>query len=686
MIESLVEEFDDESFGEEWLNDDAVEEDNNSENKAIALRMMNSGNRNKYQDVSSVDTKIRPVYAYWSRFRNKFSRLCSEEEDGGEPVLTKMNHKGKRIIDWPKMRAFVDYCDNHEIGMTFTTMNNVCYFLKTLLFRECHVEGCGQLCQKGIVLQDASIKAVQLKYLRSRAVEALREFRDMIAGIEVDIPWEKVYKMSKEVFQPTCNETAGICDLGRIQAYTQMVESMSSMRRGEDLRCGSFAMQFVKSYAEIGRNGSIVDMVVRNKGKTNKTGKREASGHTVSVNPARDFAAWQGFCFIWRFVVLMEPFPDILNSEALHCRPLYRSINSYKDGIDYTTQSKQYKKMFRSQRVVAEKVTHHFRGQSMREMDRHEIDHTKISRLAGTTVPGAPGQKQNRVQVNHYMTNPPVDALVERGGGDPKNPMWHNPPWASVEVPEDVIDELCPFLTKQWPLILRAQDACEGKKKSLFKEMQRENLFQAEGAYRAIENKLKRALLMFAARPVDMKGRLLEGGRPPYQEFSDFPLFKISFFRGQRFLELASKVQRAQESEVFSRINMSMEAIDVLQYNVHNVIWPLVEGQMTRITNMYDGLQSSIKDLESRFNTAAQPRLVQEDLSRGLGQPVHRPRNRGLGQAAVGVSVGEGDRGLQDADEQYPRGRGKMVNLDNARFPQGDWSIWGTVTLCQGIM
>ena len=567
-----------------------------AEDTAVALRMMNCFNRNRGGHVvSSVERKINKVYDHWDSFMEYCKVSATRHFDrahkeGDVPVLMLRNVRNEWELLWSKMRAFVDYCDRME-DMTFSKMSTVCYFLQTHLYRQCQANNCGEKCPKGCVTQDAAINGVRKKYLTERSLEAMMKCEDMIAGLECDVDFQQMLNMSREVFFPTCQKTAKMDALGRIQTYAQMVESASTMRRGEDLRCGSFAMQTVIYYEEIGPSGSLIDLVIRNKGKTNKSGTREASGHSISTNPVKDFAAWQGFCFLYRFVVLNEKFPNLLDSQDLHSRPLYRSMNHYKHGLDYAVQYDQYTSMFDSQGVIVNKVTHQFRGQAMREMDRHDIDHVKISRLAGVTIPGSVGQKQNKSQVNHYMTNPPVQAMVERAGGNHKYPEIHKPAWATVDFSADLLTELCPFLTGQRERIDEAVRQCGGS----YKKMKAQCLHQAKAVYDAMANKIKRALLMFAARPHDVRGKLIRDALPPYAEFPGFPLFRLDFFKERGFLQLVERVKRAQDAEDLINSGVTEESLDLIRHNLRQEFLPFLREQETRMTSMCVKLQEAVE-------------------------------------------------------------------------------------------
>ena len=125
--------------------------------------------------------------------------------------------------------------------------------------------------------------------------------------------------------------------------------------------------------------------------------------------------------------------------------------------------------MIDSFQVTQEKTLTHFvicpqqgRGYRQQKMDNAGIPNPDIMRHVKARG-GARESGSNDIttsQINCYLTNPPLNALVQAAGGDSKRPLDHRPAWAHVPVPDELIFKYCSFLTVEMEKIRVRKEAC----------------------------------------------------------------------------------------------------------------------------------------------------------------------------------------------------------------------------------
>lgn len=173
---------------------------------------------------------------------------------------------------------------------------------------------------------------------------------------------------------------------------------MQTMRRGEEYRDSLIHRRFIRQVEVIGpKPGIEVSMMVTNKGKWNTVGRLEYTGTCPHIDPLRDTAAWHGILWLFRFAILKEPFPNVLNRNEYFDWPTYRAIHTITP-MSESSYSETWHNFFSDAGACVGKLTHQPRRQGQQEMADAGWDPGDISRMVGYKG-SACSHEQNKDQV-----------------------------------------------------------------------------------------------------------------------------------------------------------------------------------------------------------------------------------------------------------------------------------------------
>ena len=106
----------------------------------------------------------------------------------------------------------------------------------------------------------------------------------------------------------------------------------------------------------------------------------------------------------------------------------------------------------------------------------------------------------NKVELQHYLTNPSVDCLVHYAGGDATRPQQHRPGWSTVPVTDTMVDILVRGLNAEVLKVQAAAYDADINVKEPHKELQEDRLYCAQGSVGYIKVAIIRFIQMAAAR------------------------------------------------------------------------------------------------------------------------------------------------------------------------------------------
>jgi hypothetical protein len=95
-----------------------------------------------------------------------------------------------------------------------------------------------------------------------------------------------------------------------------------------------------------------------------------------------------------------------------------------------------WKKVYKAFGLCIKKVTHHWKGQGVRDMTDALITPLAVAMFTGT--------QSAQVQVTQallasYMYNPPIQCVVQRARGITADPRMHCPAYSRVDVPDELL-------------------------------------------------------------------------------------------------------------------------------------------------------------------------------------------------------------------------------------------------------
>jgi hypothetical protein len=257
--------------------------------------------------------------------------------------------------------------------------------------------------------------------------------------------------------------------------------------------------------------------VVTNESKQNKSGHFQYTAFARHTDPQQDTAACHGTLLLYRLCLCNQHIDDFFDYRLLYKVATYPSLRSglfLPETKDQARRhySSSWEPFFLDARVNTTKLTHQPRVQGGQDCDRKGCTATDISRMHGHQVATADQSKAGR---ESYMKNPPTSCLIALSGGDPKEPLLHTPPWASIFPSEALIGQIpeVQHLILQRDEAVRRFNACLS-----VKECRGNRFYTIKGTLECMLFEIKCAFQLFASRPLDPETHVLKADGPTFYE------------------------------------------------------------------------------------------------------------------------------------------------------------------------
>lgn len=538
-------------------------------------------------EKSSTEKKINPYHKYWKAFCVANGIMTENEQKQHLHFLN-----ANKEPDMVKMRSFIQFLDGMENKLTAGQLGTACLFIQTYLNRQMAAND--KTIIKGAVKNDPIIKEVLKGYQNSKATRALSEGEDFQSAIATRITKEQMYDMTKQGLNPTDESLKRLHTLSLMNTVAGVRHTHQTGQRGDDLRNFSAAMGFTQVCDYIGPNGTELNYVITNQGKTNKVGKHEYSAFAPHLNPMLDTTAWHGFIFMYRHSVMQEPVPNLLDWKDYYKRPVYRGSSGASVSLDSSSQNEHWNKLYASEDVQVAKVVHQGRVESQQHLDNVGVSQAHISRAHHYT-----DKSVSTAQATSYLYNPPLDAVVARAGGDPRNIRYFDPVWNKVPVSEELLSLAVPDLVTQ----IKAVEE-EFSKMSTIGERKSKQLHTARGTANSFKSRVEHALRAAASRPLDVNTKLIVDSEPLYLKYRDsFPLFRHQVFSSSQFMDLVGAMRVAQDTQNNRRIQIPSDCANEFQRIIYDDVMPAMRMLQTDMSAGQRGMDAFRAEIRTEIRS-----------------------------------------------------------------------------------
>ena len=226
-----------------------------------------------------------------------------------------------------------------------------------------------------------------------------------------------------------------------------------------------------------------------------------------------------------------------------------------------------------------------------------------ISRFCGHQ---AATTKTTNAQTHSYLTNPPVPCLIERAGGDPKNPEYHVAPYTLPAVDENMLREIPQIrgLLDWRDVVHTAYHDCASHQ-----ERMKRRLCTAKGSIDSMINDIKRAFQFFASRPLDPETQVLQADKQTIQETERFQqgtlreLFALPVFAGNLYQDLRQRVRASEDHYV----GLTLQLDDSVRNELHRFMKECVAQPIRAIQMSMHHMSQEVGRLSSLQHQA--PRI-----------------------------------------------------------------------------
>jgi hypothetical protein len=328
--------------------------------------------------------------------------------------------------------------------------------------------------------------------------------------------------------------------------------SMQVCRRGEINYEQKITQRYVEEVEKIGPEGTMCSFIVSRKSKNARgTGKSRVC-HAPHSDPLRDSAFHHGLLWLYRFIILGEPLPDLANY-ALACL-----VATYRKEVDSialgrTMYGSIWTRVFdaAARYIDVLKKTHQGKLQGILEMKDAGIATDDVSRFVGQQSKMA---AETAALAKHYILNPPVSCVVQRAGGDPTRTRDHCPAYSSVEVPDDLLRQNAVLAA-----LLDQRDRIHTDYETFYKRKDRKSrqLYAAKGTVDSLIHDIKRVFQVLAARPVDPKTFAIHANstetilqKYKLGTFSD--IFGLEMFHTPAFVQFQSRMREREDNYILT--------------------------------------------------------------------------------------------------------------------------------------
>jgi len=392
---------------------------------------------------------------------------------------------------------------------------------------------------------------------------ARAEYRCIHSNVEKDITPEQTQQMLKHVFQPLPNgEAAKLDPVFRLVFAGSYAMQKADVRRGEEHYKQWYNHRYLRRNRVLGNGkGPWLHLCKSDRAKHNQQGRSELFGVIPHRDPLLDATAWSGVLFLYRTLILKEPFPDPEDYKRLWFYAAFPSLtpqepnadNGGVAGLYHPISSEQYRKswssFFKDNKITTGHITKQWRHQSLHDGEDNGVDAPLVQKLAGWRHQQK-ADKDTQAQREHYGNNFPLRAGVSFAGGDPDNPKgFYLPRYVPVS------DEFLCLFESVAPLVRRQKEIEELYNSFTTKQAQcRDRTATAhEVALNALEE-LRNGFRMLASRPVDPDTYLVKKDElcifDMFRHGSTLePLFDHPAFQHELWEDLKQRVRAAEDAD-----------------------------------------------------------------------------------------------------------------------------------------
>lgn len=294
---------------------------------------------------------------------------------------------------------------------------------------------------------------------------------------------------------------------------------------------------FARMAKTVGPAGMPMLSNVTDGGKTNNNGRISYTAVLPHRNPLLCTIFAKGALFLWRFLVMRVPFPNLIEPKDIFKRPTLRQGYDEMRGVTYDSSYALMKRLYMAVSAVPTKVLHQGRGECQRCLDDVGVELDQIKRLC---------KYIHDDQTDSYLLNPPLAALLAAAGYDHETPRAACAAHLAVRVSDSLVQAMIPELAKAQAVV-----EAEFSTVSSGMEAKGKRLFCARGCGRALHVIFQTFIACSAARARDEHGCIIAKSQPLYKRFySKNRLFQLPFFSSELFLNFAGQIHAAEEGEL----------------------------------------------------------------------------------------------------------------------------------------
>ena len=401
---------------------------------------------------------------------------------------------------------------------------------------------------------------------------------DLQAEVESDVGFDGMMRMAMRCLNVDIPNTSALFCM---QTFFELRATHQQGARHDDLREEVFAHIFSRQSPKLGVNGMTLLANVTDGGKTNKNGRVSYSALISHRNPILSAIFAKAALFLWRFLIMGVPFPELLDPKDIFRRPTLRQGYDDFGHVSYDSSYTIMKRLYESEKIVVTKCLHQGRGECQRELDDDGVELDMIKRLC---------KYIHDDQTDSYLLNPPLAALLSRAGFDHEMPRSAYAAHLAVKPPAELIAELLPALIIQEQKIeaafRMAASGAEAKKK---------RLFCARGCSRALRTLCIEFLQASAARRRDESNVIIMDSAPIYKLFfATNRLYQLPIFSSKAFLVFAGQVAAAEEREYSGSIDEGMPTS----------LTPITDRLMGCMARKVDPLSAKMDTVLARLDAA----------------------------------------------------------------------------------
>ena len=258
--------------------------------------------------------------------------------------------------------------------------------------------------------------------------------QDLQADINADIGFDGMDKMIRLCLSHKIPLTTGFfCQqtLFEVRATHQMCA------RHDDLRAEVFSHMFSRVTRRVGAAGMPMLCCVIDGGKTNKNGNISYSAVLPHANPLHCTIFAKGAMFLYRFLVMKAPFPNVMEPNDLFNRRVLRTGGSEWHPVTYNSSADVMKRLYGAAEILCNKVLHQGRGEGQRQLEDDDVNIDQIRRLCHYV---------HDDQSESYLLQPPLNAMLSRAGHNWQTPASAYAAHLSVTMDDSLVDTLVPSL------------------------------------------------------------------------------------------------------------------------------------------------------------------------------------------------------------------------------------------------